>query len=149
MQRKAVDLFPISPEIVEEYKRRETEVGYKMSDGTICAGISLDTQRPIYVAVNHARQLLPLGQAIALAEAISQDTGHSYRVPTSLELRLIFKNRAAVLRENFSIKAPDATWYWSSTLLSKMKQAVAIRFSDGKAGAGLVENVAMVLLVRD
>ncbi|MBI3441706.1 MAG: hypothetical protein HY052_07925, partial [Proteobacteria bacterium] len=83
------------------------QVGDRMEDDSVFAGISPDTRKPIYVAPADESLSLTFNEAQKRAEEKSQETGTTYRLPSASELGEIFNNRAAI--GGFS-----GSWYWSA-----------------------------------
>jgi len=103
-----------------------------MPDGTIYAGISPDTGKPMYAMPADA----PLTYAFNVAQKYAQELntqkahGHDdWRVPTSAELNMLFNNRAAIGGFDRSDSYPTGS-YWSSSQDGKW-HAWGQRFSDG------------------
>jgi hypothetical protein len=88
--------------------------GERMSDGTIFAGISPETNKPMYTTPQDAP--LTMRWKAAMEYAAKLDTlGHQdWRAPTKGELNVLFKNRAAIGGFDESGSSP-AGWYWSSS----------------------------------
>jgi uncharacterized protein DUF1566 len=104
------------------------QIGVRMPDGTIYAGISPDTGNPMYAAPADA---LTMEWHDAMDYAVKLDAhGHrDWRVPTKGELNVLFNNRAALGGFN-ETGANPAGWYWSSSP-SGLWTSWAQRFSDG------------------
>lgn len=74
------------------------EIGSPMPDGTVYAGISPDTNRPIYAEPEDFAIKLTWDQATQYAAKTSV-RGHArgaFRLPTKSELSIIFERRAAL-----------------------------------------------------
>ena len=70
-----------------------------MTDGTVFAGISPDTSKPIYTSPADVSFTLTFTEAIVYAHGLIADEAHGYddgRLPTKAELNLLFNNRAAI-----------------------------------------------------
>ena len=88
--------------------------GEHMPDGTVYAGVSPDTNRPMYTTRRDVRSLLTFAAAKAHAENMNAHGHADWRVPTKIELAVLFNNRAAI--GHFKEDASSATvLYWSST----------------------------------
>src|SRR5947209_3092432 len=85
-----------------------------MPDGTIYAGISPDTHKPMYATPADAALTMEWTQAMKYAEELDAHGHRDWRVPTKGELNLLFNNRAAIGGFDESGSYP-AGWYWSST----------------------------------
>lgn len=95
----------------------ERRIGDKMPDGTIYAGISPDTHKPMYATSADAPLTYTFNQAQNYAARLSNlnANGHDdWRVPTKGELNVRFNNRAAIGGFSVSGSGP-AGWYWSAS----------------------------------
>jgi hypothetical protein len=117
--------------------------GTVMPDGTIYAGVSPDTGKPIYATPKDAvssflcfpKRTFTLRQAFAQASAMDAYGHQDWRVPTRAELNVLFQNRGAIGNFNTSGSTP-AGWYWSSSRnILYDHGAWAQRFSDGGQGS--------------
>jgi Protein of unknown function (DUF1566) len=107
----------------------EPKIGDKMLDGTLFAGISPDTDKPMYAAPSDASLTMEFNQAKEYAAKLGAHSHKDWRVPTKNELKVLFNNRAAI--GGFDISGSDpAGWYWSSSQYSGW-YAWGQRFSDG------------------
>lgn len=112
--------------------RTEPQIGDKMPDGTIYAGISPDTGRRMYATPPGASLTMPFNEAVERLKASNgrKLCGHEdWRVPTKNELNVLFNNRAAIGGFNESGSSRDG-WYWS-TASNSAWGAWCQRFSDG------------------
>jgi hypothetical protein len=116
------------------------EVGDKMQDGSIFAGISPDTGKQMfampadaglsitfYAAAQHAQKLnsvntlaMTFNEAAQCAKNLNilKYLGHDdWRVPTKAELNVLFENREkGALKGTFKLTGSDPSgWYWSGT----------------------------------
>ena len=90
------------------------QVGDKMPDGSVYAGISPDTNKPMYATPADAKLTMEWKQAMKYAEELDAHGHRDWRVPTKGELNVLFQNRAAIGR--FNVSGSDlAGRYWSST----------------------------------
>src|SRR5262245_37894620 len=74
-------------------------LGDRMEDGTIYAGISPDTARPMFAAPCDAPLTYTFNEAAKYAMKLNAANylGHNdWRVPTKSELNSLFNNRAAI-----------------------------------------------------
>jgi hypothetical protein len=125
----------------------EPKVGDRMPDGTVLAGISPDTNKPMYATPADASLTMTLSEARAIFAAKLDAHGHKdWRVPTKAELNVLFNNRAAIGGFDISGSVP-AGWYWSSSHNGKWS-AWSQRFSDGAQLAGTTLNPWSVRPVR-
>jgi hypothetical protein len=105
------------------------EPGDPMPDGTICAGISPETNQPMYTTTADAPLTMIFNEAKEYAAKLDAHGHQDWHVPTKAELNVLFNNRAAI--GGFDVSGSDpAGWYWSSSQGSKWN-AWCRRFSDG------------------
>jgi hypothetical protein len=107
----------------------EPKVGNKMRDGTVYAGISPDTNKPMYVTPADASRTMKFNEAQEYASKLDAHGHKDWRVPTKAELNVLFNNRAAIGRFYIGGSNPSG-WYWSSSQNDKWN-AWSQRFSDG------------------
>jgi hypothetical protein len=89
-------------------------VGDKMPDGSVYAGISPDTGKPMYTTPASAPLTMKWKQAMDYAAKLDGHGHQDWRVPTKSELNVLFNNRAAIGGFDISGSNP-AGWYWSSS----------------------------------
>jgi hypothetical protein len=133
------------------------EIGTKMPNGTVYAGLSMKTGKPVYVAAAGGSQkdgtvyggaspdtnkdlfltaedapgAYAWNDAVAYCKALSAAGHHDWRVPTLGELALQFNNRADIGGYNQTGRMKDATgFYWTSAEVGD-EEAWAQRFNDG------------------
>ena len=99
--------------------------------GTIYAGISPDTHKPMYARPKDESETYSFDEAAKQGKNI----GDGFRVPTIRELGVLWENRnKGKLKGTFNKSGSDsAGWYWSSTPLN-FYDTLAQRFSDGNQG---------------
>jgi hypothetical protein len=122
-------------------------IGDRMPDGTVYAGISPDTNKPMFTTPADAP--LRMGWKKAMRYAANRDAyGHNdWRVPTISELNMIFNNRAVIGGFNLT-GSSSAGWYWSSTKFGRWG-AWDQRFSNGEQIADVLRPIpASVRCVR-
>jgi len=90
------------------------EIGDKMEDGTIYAGVSPDTGEAMYVTPADASGTLKWKQAMQYAADLDANGHKDWKLPTKAELNVLFKNCAKIDGFNEGASYP-ACWYWSST----------------------------------
>ncbi len=90
------------------------QVGDRMADGTVYAGVSPDTGKAMYTTPADAKLTYTFNQARKYAAALDSYGHHDWRVPTRNELNVLFQNRAAIGGFNISGVRP-AGWYWASS----------------------------------
>ena len=108
-------------------------IGDRLPDGTILAGTSPDSGKPMYVTPADAPSTYTFKQAPKYAEQLNRQktNGHGdWRVPTSGELNVLFQNRDVIGGFNETGSRP-AGWYWSSSQKKPGSHARGQRFSDG------------------
>jgi hypothetical protein len=95
----------------------EPAVGDKMPDGTIFAGISPDTNKPMYVTAEDATMSMDFNAAAKYAKKLKAHGHNDWRVPSKAELNVLFQNREKGALKgalNLTGSLPDG-WYWSSS----------------------------------
>jgi len=103
------------------------KIGDKMSDGTIYAGISPETNKPMYATSADAPLTMTFNKAKEYAAKLDAHGHQDWRIPTKAELNALFNNRAAI--GGFNVIGPGtAGWYWSASLGNNWE---AQRFTDG------------------
>lgn len=109
------------------------EAGDVMRDGTVFAGISPDTGKPMYAApVDASPMMMNFKAAAQYARELDVGGKKDFRVPTQDELKVLFDNREkGALKGTFNLSGsyPEG-WYWSSTPVIQ-DNAWVQRFSDG------------------
>src|ERR1017187_613806 len=113
----------------------EPKPGDRMPDGTVYAGISPDTHKPMYAMPVDEPLTYTFKKAAVQADANNMTNAlghHDWRVPTKDELNMLWENRnEGALKGTFNVTGSyPAGWYWSSTQDSRY-YAWAQRFSDG------------------
>ena len=108
------------------------EHGDEMEDGTIYAGISPDTHKPMYARPKDESGTYTFNEAAKHAKSLDAHGHRDFHVPTVGELNALWENRnKGKLKGTFDETGSDpAGWYWSSTP-SGNYGAWAQRFSDG------------------
>jgi len=105
------------------------KIGDKMPDGTIFAGISPDTNKPMYASPDDATLTMTFNDAQKNAAKLYVHGHQDWRLPTKAELNVLFNNRAAIGGFDLSGQ-PRAGWYWSASPYSGWG-AWCQRLSDG------------------
>ena len=85
-----------------------------MPDGTVFAGISPDTYKPMYATPADASLTMTFNDAQKYAARLVAHGHQDWRLPTREELDLLFNNRAAIGGFDVTGSSP-ASWYWSAT----------------------------------
>ena len=107
--------------------------GSVMADGSVCAGISPDTGRPMFTTPNDAPPAPVYYEAAKYARRLDAHGHRDWRMPTKAELSVLFQNRAEIGNFDTTGSLP-AGWYWSSSR-HYFLIACAQRFSDGLKNA--------------
>src|SRR5579872_840919 len=92
----------------------EPKIGDKMPDGTIYAGISPETNKPMYTTPADAPLTMKFNQAQEYAAKLDAHGQKDWRVPSKAELNVLFNNRVAVGGFDVTGEYP-AGWYWSAS----------------------------------
>ena len=122
------------------------KIGYKMADGTVYAGISPDSGKPLYTTPADAPRTMQRRAAMKYAAKLDAHGHTDWRVPTKAELNVLFNNRAAIGGFKVSGSNP-AGWYWSSTESYDRTWDIR-RFSDGTEGWNYEANWSSLRCVR-
>jgi hypothetical protein len=123
--------------------------GGRRADGTVFAGVSPDSGRPLYVTPADIALTVTFNQAQDHAAALGALAAHGYndwRLPTKNELKMIFDNRAAIGGFDQSGVLPGG-WYWSLSQDASFS-AWCQRFSDGKQAPHGVDMLSALRPVR-
>ena len=89
------------------------KVGASMPDGSIYAGVSPDTGKPIYATPKDAPMTV-ISTRRGLCRNLDAHGRQDWRMPTKAELNMLFRNRAAIGGFDTTGSYP-AGWYWSSS----------------------------------
>ncbi len=90
------------------------EVGQRIPDGTIYAGISPDTGRPMYTTPADAPRTMDWYDSMQYSRKLQAHGHKDWRVPSKEELSVLFNNKAAI--GGFKESGADFSgWYWSAT----------------------------------
>jgi uncharacterized protein DUF1566 len=135
------DAASAAPKLAEPPK-----IGDTMPDGTIYAGTSPDTGKPMYAAPADAPLTMKWKEAMDYAAKLDAHGHQDWRLPTKGELAALFNSRAAIGGFNISGSYP-AGWYWSGTQYTKW-HAWDQRFSDGGQNYFNKDNRSSVRCVR-
>jgi hypothetical protein len=105
------------------------EIGDVMEDGTIYAGISPTTGRPMYAVPSDSPLRMKFRQATDYAKDLSFGGHDDYRLPDGLELMVLFNNQSkGAFKDTFARKG-DFRFYWAST--SDGRKAQFVNFELG------------------
>jgi hypothetical protein len=105
--------------------------GNKMPDGTVYAGVSPDTNKQLYTTPEDAPGAYTWNEAIEYCKALSTASHHDWRMPTIGELAVQFNNRADIGGFNETGRMQNATGYYWSSLQVGDDAAWAQSFKDG------------------
>ncbi len=120
-------------EALAEQKREAAEIGDRLEDGTVYAGISPTTQQRMYVVPADAPLTMTFNNAAKYAEDLEFGGHNDFRVPDKDELNVLFENKdKGALRGTFSEIDGSYTngFYWSSDEFSPV-HGLNQRFKDG------------------
>jgi len=133
--------------MAQQMVRKEISIGDKMPDGTIFAGISPETNNPMYTTPANAPLKMTLDEAKDHAAKLNAHGHKDWRLPTKAELNLLFQNRAEI--RGFDMSTHPADSYWSSSMYG-IWYAWSQRFTDGaQTNNNLINGVQLsVRLVR-
>ena len=104
----------IVTQIEEMIRGGHFQIGDKMPDGTVYAGVSPDSGKALYAMPADAPLSVTFNGAQKYAETLDAHGHQDWRVPTKNELNLLFNNLAAVGGFRVSGSYPGG-WYWSSS----------------------------------
>jgi hypothetical protein len=125
----AVHVHPAVNDDSKPAAKTEPKPGDKMPDGTVFAGVSPDTGKPMYATPADAPLTMRWKAAMEYAAKLDAHGQDDWRVPTKSELNVLFNNRAAIGGFDESGSSP-AGWYGSSSQYDG-SYAWDQRFSDG------------------
>jgi hypothetical protein len=136
----------------EGVQQENLQVGDEMEDGTIYAGISPDTRKPMYAMPTDVSLTYTFNAAKDYVDdlnALDSFSHTDWRVPTKNELNVLYENRnKGKLKGTFNETGSyPAGWYWSSSQGNTLN-ARAQRFSDGHPRYFYKSNVSSLRCVR-
>lgn len=140
-----VKVYPPANEASQPAASVEPKIGVKMPDGTIYAGISPDTNKPMYATPADAPLTMTFKAAKKYAAKLDVHGHKDWHVPSKAELNVLFNNRAAIGGFN-ACGSCHAGWYWSSSR-AYLWVAWGQRFRDGDQfdnGKGIHSSVRWV-----
>jgi hypothetical protein len=105
--------------------------GGRMPDGTVYAGISPDTGNKLYTTATDAPGVYTWSQAIEYCTNLSAFSHADWRVPSLGELAVQFANRADIGGFNETGRLKGASGYYWSSLQIGEGEAWGQLFSDG------------------
>jgi hypothetical protein len=122
------------------------EIGHKMPDGSIYAGESPDTGKPMYATPADAPWTMKFDEAKAYAAGLDAHERKDWRLPSQAELQVLFVNHAAI--GGFNVGGSTlAGCYWSAKPYNEWA-AWSQRFSDGAPCANVKPTALSVRCVR-
>jgi hypothetical protein len=102
-----------------------------MPDGSIYAGISPDTKKPMYVTVEDAGLTMHFNTAVEYAQNLDAHGHKDWRLPTQAELNVLFENREkGALKGTFN-SISLAECYWNVTNSHNSPNSRSQSFKDG------------------
>jgi hypothetical protein len=108
------------------------QVGDKMEDGTIYAGISPDTGEKMYAAPDDAPISMDFNEAAEYAKNLEVGGKKDFRVPSKAELKVLFDNREkGSLKGTFNLTGSNRSGSYGSSTPCYTYNAYAQRFNDG------------------
>jgi hypothetical protein len=116
---------------MERVMANELEIGSRMPDGTVYAGLSPENGKPMYTTPEDAPGLYNYFDAQAYAKNLDAHGYKDWRRPSRSELNVLFNNRAAIGGFIEDESPQDIGSYWSSSL-SYNSLGWAQRFGDGR-----------------
>jgi hypothetical protein len=122
------------------------QIGDRMEDGTVYAGISPDTHEPMYATPNDAPLTYTFDQAKEYGTKLGAHGHKDWCVPTKAELNVLFQNRGTIDGFNETGAYPSG-WYWSSSQ-DDGYAAWAQRFSDGVQSGDAEDHVSSLRCIR-
>lgn len=128
-------------------RAKKLRAGDRMPDGSVYAGISPDTGKPLFAAAADAPLRMAFNEAKKYAQKLDLHGHKDWRLPTKDELSVLFKNRASIGGFERGGSA-SAGWYWSSSLDSYGWLVWVQRFSNGQINHSLKDIRSPVRCVR-
>lgn len=122
LENDVIDLTAVTKKSVvasnnQELTMEVPEIGAKMPDGTVCAGVSPDTHKPMYATPTDEPLEMLWGEAMKAAKKKDVYGHKDWRVPTPNELNILFQNQnKGSLKGTFNNLAGNGcpAHYWSS-----------------------------------
>jgi len=122
----------------------QPKIGDKMPDGTVYAGISPETNKPMYATPADAPLAMRFNKATEYAAQLDAHGHHDWRVPTKAELNVLFNNRAAIGGFNNVPGPHPAGWYWSASQDNEF-DAWSQRLCDGRQSNAAGKRTSMAI----
>lgn len=127
-------------------RNQDPQPGDRMTDGTVYAGVSPVTGKPLYAMPSDESIRMSFNEAADYAQRLEALGHKDWRLPTLEELNVLFNNRAAIGGFN-TTGSGSAAWYWSSTEMNDIG-AHCERFSDGFSEPGYRTDPLSIRFVR-
>lgn len=128
------EITEIAKETLIGHGFKRAQIGDKMPDGTIYAGVSPDTGKNMYAMPADAPQGMTLKRAKDYAAKLDAHGHKDWRVPSKAELQALFDNRSAI--GGFNETGLDfAGYYWSGSPYTESNQYLAPEYHDVLAWA--------------
>jgi hypothetical protein len=124
----------------------EPPIGAIMPDGTVCAGISPDSGKPMYTTPADLPGCMTFEEADIYLDTFDAHGYRDWRLPSLAELDVLYKNRTAVGGFDES-GFPPKTFHWSATPYDQWA-AWGQEFRDGKTEAHVKPTLMAVRFVR-
>jgi hypothetical protein len=105
--------------------------GRRMPDGTVYAGISPDSDKALYTTPQDAPAVFSWVKAQKYCRALSASRQRDWHVPSLGELAVLFTNRASIGSFNETGYVNNAPGYYWSSLQIGDASAWGQRFNDG------------------
>jgi Protein of unknown function (DUF1566) len=140
---------PIANDSGEQALTGEHKVGDKMNDGTVFAGNSPDSNKPLYAMPADAPFHLAFNEAKNYASEMNsvRAYGHDdWYLPTKNELNVLFNKRAAI--GGFDIRGSNPAGCYRSSTQYDANRTWGQRFSDGTQGLATDDVLSPVRFVR-
>jgi hypothetical protein len=115
--------------MTDDWAVENGNVGHVMYDGTVYAGISPETNKPMFAMPEDASVTMAFKAAIKYAKKLDALGHQDWRLPAETELEAMFNKKAAIGKFNETGIWPSAC-YWSSSL-DKNGRASGIDFDMG------------------
>lgn len=132
-------------------RNAEWQVGDKVADGSIFAGISPETKRPMFVLPKDESLRMSFNAAQKHARNVDECGHKDWRLPTPAELHVLYTNKdKGYLKGSFNQNKKDPkSWYVASPQFHGYNdEPNEQNFSDGKRDWNLIGGYGSIRLVR-
>lgn len=108
-------------------------IGEQLPDGTVYAGLSPDSGRPLYARPADAPLKMTFNAAAEQAKFLDAHGHRDWRLPSQAELELLNRHaHLGALKDSFDTAGG---WYWSAEVFTAFRSfRHGRKFSDGTAG---------------